>query len=74
MKTTDWFPADIKPVHVGMYETKSPILKDQPGWFCYWNGTSWCSSYQTMQHAYVFREFTSSFQDRKWRGLAEEPK
>lgn len=73
-KLTEWFPANVKPVHVGVYETKSPVLGDDPGWYCFWNGVDFCRAYPTPRHA-VERGFgtTSQYQNREWRGLAEEP-
>ena len=54
---TDWFPGEVKPVHIGWYETPATRFN---GAMRYWNGFHWrdlcmcCKSYD---------------QNRKWRGL-----
>lgn len=78
MKETEWFPADIKPVREGVYETISPVFGER-GWFCYWSGKYWCqasfdsgSQARSIIHANAIR-IRSSWQDRRWRGLAQKP-
>lgn len=72
MKTTDWFPADIKPVHVGVYETKSPVF-NQPGRFSFWSGKKWSAAFFDRFAARNHADISTRFQERKWRGLAEKP-
>lgn len=60
MKKTPWFPPDVKPVHVGVYETTS-LPEDHPHHYVVrtrWDGFHW----------------GIGFQYRYWRGLAEKPK
>lgn len=74
MKLTDWFPPEVKPVHVGVYETQSARFMDDT-WYAYFDGKRWgyctCTNpedafeYRNRQH---FRD-----SDSPWRGLAEKP-
>ena len=66
---TEWFPADVKPVHVGRYQVSNPWIDDWFGEFeeseqeWFWDGSKW-----------VDRHGRPSYrQDRKWRGLRSKP-
>jgi hypothetical protein len=72
MKKTKWFPADAKPVHRGVYETKSPLLDGKTGWFSYWDGGAWGSAYLSADFSFQNRKRMSPYQDREWRGLTEK--
>lgn len=66
MKLTPWFPADVKPVHVGWYLIQRPTFL---AGFCeesmkYWNGRTWCQKKKGVQ---LFAGVT------RWKGLAEKP-
>lgn len=69
---TEWFPADVKPVREGIYETKSPVMNDDPGRYSYWNGGSWGGAYMDNRTAFAGRHKESMFQNRPWRGLTSE--
>jgi hypothetical protein len=71
---TDWYPADVKPVRVGVYETKSPVLAGDPGWYAYWNGDAWSWGFLSKYSAYLKRKERGKFQNRQWRGLTEQAK
>lgn len=62
MEKTDWFPPEIKPVHVGMYETSF----FDAGWVyevhVWWNGRQWLDCEQGW--ALIDQNVT-------WRGLRE---
>jgi hypothetical protein len=60
---TPWFPADIKPVHVGWYNVGVHCLGffHESGSNWWWDGESWL--------AYPHAGKPSIRQDRKWRGL-----
>jgi len=66
MKMTKWFPADIKPVHIGLYDT-GDVLD-------YWDGTFWNVATDDEIDAGVFLHYPRFFQDQIWRGLARKPK
>lgn len=62
---TDWFPPEIKPAHVGVYEIRN---RDGYGieWWAKWDGKQW---------VYTVRPDTSLMdQDREWRGLKRRNK
>ena len=60
-KLTPWFPASVKPEHIGTYPTKCDI------WGCnhehYWNGKKWFASYSEQVEVVPL----------PWRGLAVKP-
>lgn len=72
MKKTPWFPADIKPVHVGVYETRA--YNDEFIFFRFWNGSEWGPAAICVSDAYANAFFQGLTQDVKWRGLATKPK
>ena len=58
-KFTPWFPPEVKPVHVGDYETKTPDsfgIVPRP-----WNGQWWGCAYGVAGK--------SATQNWQWRGL-----
>lgn len=64
---TEWFPEDVKPVHIGAYEISYPrrhpshgqvALQGMPA---HWDGKKWCYS--------TCPESPLASQDRPWRGL-----
>jgi hypothetical protein len=63
---TDWFPADVKPVRIGVYETSFAY----GGGFSEWNGYHWSNQYDTPQRAKDMAYFAGE-QDKCWRGLTE---
>lgn len=68
-KLTEWFPPEVKPVRVGVYEVAYP-----PGrWFRKWDGTRWMCGADTPEIA-VERSAIPVETTFPWRGLAEEPK
>lgn len=71
MKMTPWFPGDVKPVRVGVYQRHYSFENDR---FCHWNGLFWSNNGRTVDIADQFSEVESRVQDLPWRGLAEEPK
>lgn len=66
LKLTDWFPGDVKPVRVGVYQTNSHR-------FQYWNGQWWGFFMPNPEAALKFRSSKSASQARRWRGLASPP-
>lgn len=67
-KVTPWFPADVKPVYIGWYETfrMDSGKEGKYPWRAFWDGFKWCweedDSYSCC-----------SVQSRIWRGLADKP-
>jgi hypothetical protein len=74
VKLTPWFPAKVKPVKVGVYQSKKPFLS----WYRYWDGEYWHSGGTTPMAAKNYANMAGSRFDETppepWRGLAEEPK
>ena len=73
MKFTPWFPGDVNPVRVGVYERD---YHDGYSCYCYWDGRyfGWASETPEAAKAdYDRNGRQSTRQDLPWRGLAEEP-
>lgn len=70
MKLTKWFPASIKPVHVGVYEIK-PRLSSMPQLFKHWDGKKWGFTGLNIADAkfYGDRGVYLATQNVQWRGI-----
>jgi hypothetical protein len=66
-KHTPWFPADVKPVHVGVYQV------DRVHAYQHWNGRYWGIYCLSMAEARRRADFESMYQEHQWRGLAKKP-
>jgi hypothetical protein len=67
---TPWFPPEVKPVHVGWYETC--MLKSAIG-HSYWCGKQWSGTYFAESWNKInlrFINFDGAIQNKSWRGLA----
>lgn len=73
MKLTEWFPGDVKPVRVGVYERswENGEKFDYPYYF--WDGKQWRGQGVSREDEMI-RNTVSVFQNNPWRGLAKEPK
>lgn len=71
VKLTRWFPGDVKPARVGLYELRRwvmPLLRAGTIANCaHWDGERWCFGLDRS----VSVDVTS---EDAWRGLAEQPK
>jgi len=72
-KVTTWFEPSQKPVRVGMYQVKNFLGVIAVG-FCwsYWDGKKWGFQCDTKKEAFDYRNPTSCFQSKMWRGLTHE--
>ena len=73
---TDWFPAHIKPVRVGVYETFDgtwPKPK-KTGLYSYWDGYEWSRNGFNLFHAEGMQGLPSAWQKKQWRGFTKEQK
>jgi hypothetical protein len=66
-KMTRWFPVNIKPVHVGVYETN---LNGYMG-YSFWNGYYWSDTSSKRDMEPRFKE-RRGMQKKKWRGFKEK--
>lgn len=68
MKLTEWYPPDIKPVRIGVYETTS---YDNTPSYQHWGGEFWgfCSTH--VKSAAMHGASRSGLQDVSWRGIAK---
>ena len=71
MKLTPWFPADIKPVHVGAY--LSCEYAKGSDFYRYWDSKHWGVAARTISNALPFSSRSFACQDNVWRGLARKP-
>jgi hypothetical protein len=70
LKLTEWFPPEIKPVHIGVYQC-NPFA---PHTYRNWDGKNWGVSQHTAEQASFVGYLHAQYQDKiEWRGLAEEP-
>jgi hypothetical protein len=69
-KFTPWFPADVKPVRIGVYETR---FGDNPriSGFSEWAG-EWSNQTSVNGGDNFFSD--GAIQKKEWRGLAKAPK
>jgi hypothetical protein len=74
MKFTDWFQAEIKPVHVGVYPIRFfDFESNNVQEFAHWDGCRWGWATNKVSLAYINRDIGQSSQRKEWRGLAEKP-
>lgn len=63
MKLTEWYEAEMKPVHLGAYQVQD-LFRDGKYFYAYWNGTHWLIENE--------QGTKLRFQYRRWRGVSEE--
>ena len=66
-KMTRWFPVEIKPVHVGVYQTN---LYGHWVGYSFWTGKRWCDTAQKPELATKRK----GSQSKKWRGFTRKQK
>jgi len=73
---TDWYPSDVKPVRVGIYEcNRLEYGSQRVKRFLYWNGARWF--YNAPTDACPFAGGCAGMirsDGDKWRGLTEQAK
>ncbi len=65
MKKTEWFPYNIKPVRIGVYEVWNE------GWYAHWNGRRWGWPFENVAMAYANPSPKGASQFKDWRGLTK---
>jgi len=73
MKKTPWFKGETKPIHIGVYETKHPLLPTSTT-YQHWNGNKWGRYRRSPELAQEAQMYPSDYQRQPWRGLAKKPK
>jgi hypothetical protein len=67
-KVTDWFPASVKPVHVGVYEAEPYEGLRHYSWWC---GTMFHGCWGSPTYAEKQRQSLGGFIVNRWRGLTK---
>jgi hypothetical protein len=74
MKTTEWFPATVNPVHIGYYEVRYSWEdgRDPRPTRYWWDGEAWrfCKD-ATGELTWGSREY-ENISDEYWRGQTEQ--
>lgn len=71
-KVTGWYPGEVKPVRVGLYER---IYDDNAAHVSYWTGEYFSVFLERHeQEDDFYRLMPSIFQNEPWRGLTEPSK
>jgi hypothetical protein len=74
-KLTPWFPPDVKPNRVGIYERRALNGRILPFPFYYFNGVNWticCGSAPDKVDATATEQLSKY--EFMWRGLARKPR
>lgn len=77
---TDWYPADVKPVRVGVYEACMEVFTDRFGTyhiefgFAKWDGNRWGPMHTDPSAANELITWATGSQRKGWRGLKEPAK
>ena len=66
MKLTPWFPGDVKPVHVGVYERRLKFTTVV--FYSRWDGKKWRALRRTVTGANTVLR-VSEYQNMPWRGV-----
>ena len=67
MKLTQWFPGDVKPVHIGVYERRLKFKTYV--YYSRWNGERWQWLHWTVEDAAASAGAPSVYQNLPWRGV-----
>ncbi|WP_257835249.1 hypothetical protein [Burkholderia glumae] len=71
-KVTDWYPASVKPVRVGVYEIQDGTSDIFGPVYSYWNGSRFGYRSSLPERAFLMRkEETMALPVIRWRGLKE---
>jgi hypothetical protein len=72
-KLTPWFPGNVNPTRVGIYERKWKLLGQH---YALWDGFGWSLSFEGIDNPLLLRAKRSdaAAKNLPWRGLAHPPK
>ena len=68
MKLTEWYPENIKPVRIGVYNTSGYEASNV---YQYWDGSRWAYYMPSVEKAIQSKRSRSHQQNVKWRGIAK---
>lgn len=68
-EVTEWFPAEVKPVHVGVYHVRyqSSLPGGGHSYWAAWDGKSWTPAVDEIE--LVEPAEIGGIQEKEWRGL-----
>ena len=70
---TDWFPAHIKPVRVGVYEVKTKDWNSLTPTYALWDGYCWGYFIGSVKSAILSHPGKAeAVQNKQWRGFTEK--
>ncbi|WP_334021343.1 hypothetical protein [Burkholderia orbicola] len=76
---TEWFPPEVKPIHVGVYQACMEVFTDRFGTshieygFAKWDGQRWGAMHTDIKSAAELIPWHAASQSKSWRGLNKEP-
>lgn len=67
---TEWFPPEIDPLHVGVYQKLNTSTDGT--FFAHWNGNFWGGAGPTPDVAHMYRWQPTVRANWPWRGIAKD--
>lgn len=68
MKLSQWHTKNVKPVHIGLYQTK--VICGKYIYWSWWNGEHWATGSLSDHSAIALRDSTGA-QEKQWRGVVK---
>jgi hypothetical protein len=62
---TEWYPGDIKPIRIGIYQRKRNGIVI----YSFWDGKEWKAGGETIRDALRMKVWIAVYQDAEWRGV-----
>lgn len=72
IERTKWFKGRVKPVHVGLYERKSPSPETHRAVYAWWDGKQWRMNSCYPDRAVGMTGESLYQDDMLWRGCVEK--
>lgn len=66
---TEWYPPEIKPIRIGVYQRAYSDGAAPNVLFCWWDGSRFSASCRDKDEAVMFHDIPSEAQDLCWRGV-----
>lgn len=72
MKLTGWYPGNVKPVRVGVYECEWGYYGVMSYYYNYWDGSNWFFGYADYSHSMITRSSPIDSEHLiSWRGVVK---